>query len=57
MDHPYSRDDRRAAVMTIALPARGVPRGAKIDHTRWPISGRCSPRCCSVLIVLPAVTG
>src|SRR4249919_3372311 len=44
-------DDRRAAVMTIALPALGVPRKHKIDLS-WPILVLFAALLC-VLIILP----
>src|SRR3954463_8257715 len=44
-------NDRRAAVMTIALPALGVPRKHKIDLS-WPILMLFAALLC-VLIILP----
>src|SRR6476469_11283850 len=44
-------DDRRAAVMTIALPALGAPRKHKIDLS-WPILLLFAALLC-VLIILP----
>src|SRR4029077_13350393 len=43
--------DRRAAVMTIALPALGIPRKHKIDLS-WPILILFAALLC-VLIILP----